>query len=937
MTLSLFKRLSLNVRNSISPNRECVSFVGTTGRGKAIADGGVSVEGTSGLLPHEKLKAELELFDSEGSLEPTTPLSLSERDEEDEDVESEVEPEEDPDEEPGEDPEEEPEGNHVEYHMEQRYETFHMPYVEYTPTSPDEIPQPQLKIHSLKRKFEEIDEHRSRLIQENQIRVEAAEKSKRKIRRKPTISKLCEGFVAQEKQAKAATYGFLDSPGRGAVNMSSRRYGRFTRVTPEEERIPIGAYVRAPGDVPEIPLIPNASRGRGQERDRGRGRGRGAVTAPIHVQSAHGSSGSHRGQGRGRGKGRTTNKITREELADEIAREIRATLPDVVAQARETIMGEYEGNMGGGEEDYEYSTLIRNQEPSIAQPSRHHNNHNQRGCSYKTKCADEDNVIYVATMLKGEAIDWRGMVEELRGVRRLRTCHGMKKFCPRTAVKQLEEEFLRLEQGNMIVREYTTQFSKKARLAEFYVSIEERRVERYIWGLRTTIREFVQIQKQGTFQSSVDAAECHECEKNRQGEDNTLGKRKWNGTHNDSKKGKTSGQERKFDQSSGVKQCPKCNRYHKGECNMNQQVCYKCGKPGNIATKCKTGRVCYRCGSPNDIKSECPQSKGNNNQGRITDNRSLDKKADTSRPKARAFCMMAQDAQEISDVVTGTFLVNSIHARVLFDSSANKYFVPTTFCKNLGRNAKTLEHALEIETADDHWVVVREEYDDFSIEIEGGVVPLKLLPTALGDFDIVIGMDWLSANQAIIDCEHKIVQVWVPGKGMVKIYGDRRVKDSILISVTKATRYLKKGCQSYWAYDKPEIAHIPIVHEFQDVFPNDLTRLPPDRHVEFRIDLTPRVEPIARAPYPLEPTEMKELMAQLQDLLDKGFIRPSTSPWGAPVLFVKKKDGTMRMCIDYRELNQVTIKNWYPLPRIDDIFDQLQGASYFSKINLRSG
>ncbi|XP_052622738.1 uncharacterized protein LOC128128017 [Lactuca sativa] len=137
--------------------------------------------------------------------------------------------------------------------------------------------------------------------------------------------------------------------------MSSRRSGRFTRVTPEEERIPIGAYVRAPGDVPETPLNPNASRGWDQGRGRGRGRARGAVTAPIPVQSAHGSSGSHRdrGRGRGRGRGRAANTITREELADEIARAIRDTLPDVVCSGTRSNNG-------------------------------HHGNHDQRGCSYKT-------------------------------------------------------------------------------------------------------------------------------------------------------------------------------------------------------------------------------------------------------------------------------------------------------------------------------------------------------------------------------------------------------------------------------------------------------------------------------------------------------------------------------------------------------------------------
>ncbi|GJZ13506.1 putative reverse transcriptase domain-containing protein [Tanacetum coccineum] len=113
--------------------------------------------------------------------------------------------------------------------------------------------------------------------------------------------------------------------------------------------------------------------------------------------------------------------------------------------------------------------------------------------------------------------------------------------------------------------------------------------------------------------------------------------------------------------------------------------------------------------------------------------------------------------------------------------------------------------------------------------------------------------------------------------------------------------------------------------------------LPPARPVEFQIDLIPGAAPVARAPYRLAPSEMKELSEQLQELSDKGFIRPSSSPWGAPVLFVKKKDGSFRMCIDYRELNKLTVKNRYPLPRIDDLFDQLQGSSIYSKIDLRSG
>ena len=133
-----------------------------------------------------------------------------------------------------------------------------------------------------------------------------------------------------------------------------------------------------------------------------------------------------------------------------------------------------------------------------------------------------------------------------------------------------------------------------------------------------------------------------------------------------------------------------------------------------------------------------------------------------------------------------------------------------------------------------------------------------------------------------------------------------------------------------------KLEDIPVVNEFQDVFPVEFPGLPPDRDVEFTIELLPGTAPISVTPYRMDPIELRELKTQLQELLEKGYIRPSISPWGAPVLFVKKKDGTLRLCIDYRQLNRVTIKNKYPLPRVDDLFDQLQGVRVFSKIDLRS-
>ena len=164
------------------------------------------------------------------------------------------------------------------------------------------------------------------------------------------------------------------------------------------------------------------------------------------------------------------------------------------------------------------------------------------------------------------------------------------------------------------------------------------------------------------------------------------------------------------------------------------------------------------------------------------------------------------------------------------------------------------------------------------------------------------------------------------------------------ISALKARELLLQGCVGYLAHvvdtNRTETSgpgETRVVCDFADVFPDELSGLPPSCEIEFAIDLIPGSEPASKAPYRMAPAELKELKVQLQGLLDMGFIRPSHSPWGAPVLFVKKKEGSLRMCIDYRELNKLTVKNSYPLPRIDDLFDQLQGKTVFSKIDLRSG
>nr|GFB87629.1 putative reverse transcriptase domain-containing protein [Tanacetum cinerariifolium] len=225
-----------------------------------------------------------------------------------------------------------------------------------------------------------------------------------------------------------------------------------------------------------------------------------------------------------------------------------------------------------------------------------------------------------------------------------------------------------------------------------------------------------------------------------------------------------------------------------------------------------------------------------------------------------------------------------------------------------------------------------------------------LIPIELGSFDVIIGMDWLAKYHAIIICTEKIVHIPF-GDEILIVRGDgssdKHETRLNIISYTKTQEYLTKGCHVFLINitatkdeDKSKgkrLEDLPVVQEFPKVFPEDLPGIPPTRQVKFQIDLIPGAAPVAQAPYRLASSKMKELTEQLQELTDKGFIRPSSSPWGASVLFVKKKDGSFWMCIDYRELNKLTVKNRYPLPRIDTLFDQLQGSSIYLKIDMRLG
>ncbi|GKB37549.1 putative reverse transcriptase domain-containing protein [Tanacetum coccineum] len=245
---------------------------------------------------------------------------------------------------------------------------------------------------------------------------------------------------------------------------------------------------------------------------------------------------------------------------------------------------------------------------------------------------------------------------------------------------------------------------------------------------------------------------------------------------------------------------------------------------------------------------------------------------------------------------------------------ADKSFVSISLASMLNIPSITLDTTYDIEMAEGNLVGTNTVIQGCTLNLLNQHFEIDLMPIKLGSFDVVIGMDWLSMYHARIICDEKVAHIPIDG-------------DTLIIRAQVMEKKL----------DEKQLEDIPVVREFPEVYPEDLPGLPLIRQVEFQIDLIPGAAPVARAPYRLALSKMQELSDQLQELADRGFIRPSTSPWGVPVLFVNKKDKSFRMCFDYWELNKLTVENRYPLPRIYDLFDQLQGLSVYSKIDLRSG
>ena len=277
----------------------------------------------------------------------------------------------------------------------------------------------------------------------------------------------------------------------------------------------------------------------------------------------------------------------------------------------------------------------------------------------------------------------------------------------------------------------------------------------------------------------------------------------------------------------------------------------------------------------------------------------------------------AESAAEASNVLLGMFYVNSFPATVLFDTGASHVFISKSFVELHSMVIIPTSRSMLIKSPGGNLQTTM-GCPKVSVEIRGVEFHTPAIVIDTVGIDIIVGMETLIKWGTKIDCARRTLGFTASDGQYVE------VQVPVIVG-------------SVHQMEARPTDDIRVVNEFPDVFPDDLPGMPPDRDIEFSIELIPGTAPIAKRQYRMAPVEQAEIKKNIDELLAKGYIVPSSSPWASPVLFVEKKDGTKRMCIDYRALNAVTIKNKYPLPRIDDLFDQLQGACVFSKIDLRSG
>ncbi|WVZ64210.1 LOW QUALITY PROTEIN: hypothetical protein U9M48_013770 [Paspalum notatum var. saurae] len=541
------------------------------------------------------------------------------------------------------------------------------------------------------------------------------------------------------------------------------------------------------------------------------------------------------------------------------------------------------------------------------------------------QCNDQERVLYATGQLRGAALDWW---ESYRP--QDRECFTWAQFRERfrshhvpAGIMKMKKEFLSLKQGNMSITEYRDKFLQLARYAPTEVAENGDKQEHFLEGLNDNLQLQLMNNTFNDFNHLVDRALLTE-QKRREIDEK---KRKLNpaSSNSNTRPATPSSTSSVSNHSSSSTSNRQGQRYQ----NQNQRPTYRAmpqgqsNPPAQNQATVPVVRNCYKCGDSGHLANNCPQ-RGQQQQQQARQN--APQQQQQGRPnqqhkaplQGKVNHVTAETAAEAPNVVLGTFTVNSNPATILFDTGATHSFITRSFAEKHNLPLSYMKRPMVINSPEGK-ITTNTVCTRVSINIRGVEFRTGLLVIDSMDIDIILGMDTLEKWGVKIDCAQRTVHLAASDC------------QEVGISASSPSGNLHQ-------MEARPIDDIRIVCDYPDVFPDELPGMPPDRDIEFLIELLPSTAPIAMRQYRMAPIEHEEVKKNIDELLAKGYIRPSSSPWAFPVLLVEKKDTDVkRMCVDYRAINKVTIKNKYPLPRIDDLFDQLQGACVFSKIDLRSG
>ncbi|GKC05122.1 putative reverse transcriptase domain-containing protein [Tanacetum coccineum] len=542
--------------------------------------------------------------------------------------------------------------------------------------------------------------------------------------------------------------------------------------------------------------------------------------------------------------------------------------------------------------------------------------------------AEGDRVKFASsTLLDGALTWWKVYVRSVT----LDTAHAtpwgdfkamfIQKYCPRNEVKQMENELWNLKVKGTNLAAYNQHFQELILLCPEMVPNPDRLLERNIEGLPLSIKGNVTSSKPVDLHEAIERAQGLMYQPGKvlmlanyltaeSVDDTTLTHAlllvttvEWHDIRPKTVKLYLVPQ---------AKEDPEAKEYREVMLlisDVNNQRQNQGNPKGNnqASTNTQEGRK-----APGRVYSLCAEAAVEDNNvvnGTFLINNSTNTQEGRKAP-GRVYSLCAKADVEDNNVVNGTFLINNVYASVLFDTGADRSFVSYAFSKYIDIHPTTLDTNYSVELADGKSLTTSTILRGCTLNLQNHLFKINLLLIELGSFDIIVRMDWMAEHRADVVCYEKYIHVSYEND-MLIIQGERSgVKNESrleVISSIRTQKYIDHGCQVFWIQMMKEektkiperrIEDVPVVRDFPEVFPKDLPGLPPTRQVEFHIELIPGAAPVTRAPYRLAPAEIKELAKQLKELSDKGFIRPSSSPWGAPILFVKKKDGSFRMWLE---------------------------------------